>query len=318
MGYCEIKLEKERRLRRQRDYLQADIEVLSRFLGRRESSEIGLRSLPYAKVAQQLAIERARSDEPGPFFHRSKENFITAGLLEMVRQDSEVLEREKADIDARLESFSGFMKKRTVLEEERKVALSSLAPTHSSKIRKVNESFQRIEARWNSLTEDSLNLDEGVFYLSRNSDYIKSSRGFLIAAKGNFDIETWIDGGCADDLFRHSNIGRAKEMIDGANRNLKLARMELCCTEHVRVQIDAFEPVLVEFLGSLFDDIFLDGRLTRSITVVEKALRDSGKLVQKTRQKRESLHSKLERVERDRDSIFQRLDGDKRGRLAAR
>jgi len=317
MGYCEIKLEKQRRLRKQRDFLMAELEAIGRFLTLYASFDTGLGSLPYAKVAKQLALERARSDKPGRFHHRAKEDFVAAGVLQMMGEDREILEREQRGIESKLENFQGFTKKRTVLEEERKLALSSLAPPHSSKVRKINEAFQRIEGQWNSLSEDSLNLDEGIFFLARNTDYIKSARAFLITAKGNFDIEGWVESGYSNDLFRHSNIGRAKEMLDGANRNLKLAQMELCCVGHLKFELEPFEPTLVAFLHGLFDDIFIEGRLARSITIAEEAFARSEKVVQKVRQRREVLHGKLERVEAERTDLFSRMGGDSHRRLAA-
>lgn len=314
MGYCDIKLEKERRLRRQVEFLQAESEALNRFIKLYESSSLGLQQLPFEKIAQQIALERARTDKVGPFYFRAKEDFISAGVLEMVREERDILVRESETTEGKLNSFVGFNKKRSVLEEEKNVALRSLAPVHSSKIRKVTDDFKKIEEQWNSLTEDAINLDEGIFYLARNVDYIKSSRSFLITAKGSFDIESWVDSNYSSDLFRHSNIGRAKEMIDGANRNLKLAQKEFCCVTNIKFRIDCFEPILVNVLEGLFDDIFLDGRLGRSITVVENALAQSEKILTQARQKREALHAKLERTERIRGQIFQRLGGEKRGR----
>ena len=105
---------------------------------------------------------------------------------------------------------------------------------------------------------------------------------------------------------------RAKEMIDGANRNLKLAQKELCCVVNVKLRMDGFEPILANFLDALFSDIFLDNRLGRCVTIVEGALTRSEKLLQQVRQKREMLHAKLERVERARSNLFQRLGGEKR------
>jgi hypothetical protein len=317
MGYCEIKLEKERRLRRQADFLRAEIEALERFMKLYESSDMGLHQLPFEKIADQVALERARTDRIGPFFFRAKDDFISAGVLEMIREEREILLREKESIDAKLVAFTGFGKKRSVLVEERNSALKGLAPAHSAKMRKVTEEFKRIEEQWNSLTEDAINLDEGVFYLARNVDYIKSARSFLITAKGSFDIESWVDSGYSNDLFRHSNIGRAKEMIDGANRNLKLAQKELCCVVNVKLKLDGFEPILGNFLDALFSDIFLDGRLGKSLVIVETALGRSEKLLLQTRQKREALHAKLERIERMRGNIFQRLGGERTGQVPA-
>lgn len=317
MGYCDIKLEKERRLRKQHELVIADIEALERFMKLYETSGMSVQNLPFAKMAQQIALERARKDKLGPFFHRAKEDFVSAGVLEMVRSEQEVLTGERESLETKLSSFTGFDKKRTVLEKERLTALKSLAPSNSSKVRKVAEDFKNTEDQWNSLTEDALNLDEGIFYLVRNVDYVKSARSFLISAKGSFDIEAWIESKYSSDLFRHSNIGRAKEMIDGANRNLKMAQKELCCIESVKVRVDGFESVLVKFLDSLFHDIFAEARLGRCIAVVEEALQRSEKSLRQVRQKRETLHGKLERVERVRAQLFQRLGGEKRGRVSA-
>ena len=317
MGYCDIKLEKERRLRKQSEFLLADIEALGRFMKLYESAGMSIQNLAFEKIAQQIALERARKDKLGPFFYRAKEDFISAGVLEMLHNEREILLRERESIDMKLSGFTGFGKKRTVLEGERNQALKSLAPMYSSKIRKLAEEFKRIEEQWNSLTEDALNLDEGIFFLVRNVDYVKSARAFLISAKGSFDIESWIESNFSSDLFRHSNVGRAKEMIDGANRNFKLAQKELCCVSNVKTKLEGFEPVLVNFLDALFDDIFADVRLGRCIQVVEGALGRSEKVLQHVRQKREALHAKLERIERARSQLFQRLGGEKRGRVSA-
>ncbi len=313
MGYCDIKLEKERRLRQQCKFLYTEAEALERFVKRYESAVMGLQHLQYDKMAQQIALEKARTDKVGPFFERAKEDFISAGILEMVREERETLLRERETAESKLNSFSGFGQKRSILEEERDTALQGLIPAHSSKMRKVTDEFKRIEELWNSLTEDALNFDEGIFYLARNVDYIKSARAFLITAKGSFDIESWLESGYSSDLFRHSNIGRSKEMIDGANRNLKLAQKELFCVRNLKIRLDGFEPTLVSFLGNLFEDIFIDSRLGRSIAVVEEALTAAEKSLIQVRQKREALHSKLERTERIRAQLFGRLGGERRG-----
>jgi len=234
----------------------------------------------------------------------------------MVREEREMLRRERETVDVKIATFTGFSTKRSTLQEERQAAMHGLAPAHSAKMRKLTGEFTRIEDQWNSLTEDALNLDEAVFYLARNVDYIRSARAFLITAKGSFDIEGWIESSYTTDLFRHSNIGRAKEMIDGANRNLKLAQEELCCLQNVKIRVDGFEANLVTFLDALFDDIFLDGRLWRSIEALERALVVSEKDLVTVRQKREALHAKLERTERIRAQLFQRLSGEKHGRVS--
>lgn len=317
MGYCEIKLEKERRLRRQVGFLNADLEVLDRFIELAAGRGKGAIRLPFSKVGLQIAKERQADQKPGPHFLRAREEFVTAGVLEMVRNEREILRREKEDIEAKFQSFAGFGKKREVLQEEKKEALDRIDANLTARVRKLNDTFQKTEQLWNSLTEDTLNVDEAIFFVSRAVDYLKSSRSFLIAAKGSFDIESWVERDYAGNLFRHSNVGRAKEMVDGANRNLKLAQKELVCITNVKFEIDSFEPVLVGFLESLFDDIFLDGRLERTIEIVEDAIAAGEKLLKQVRRRREQLHKRLQRAERTRVTLFQQLGSEKRGRVAA-
>jgi len=316
MGYCEIKLEKERRLRRQVAFLEADLEVLARFVKLYEGFDAGLVELPYEKIGSQVAAERQRNQEPGTFFHRAKDDFIAAGVVEMVRGEREILAREKEDIAAKFQAFNDFTRKRDVLQEEKRQALRKVAPVHSSRVRKLSDDFKKIEGLWNSLTEDAINVEESLHFLQHNVDYIESARNFLVTAKSSFDIENWVESGFVGNIFRHSQIGRAKEMIDGSNRNLKLAQKELVCVVNLKFEIDKFEPILTSFLDALFEDIFLDGRLGRTLDVVEGTITDSRKRLADMRKKRDTLHRKLERTEKTRRDLFARLGGEKRGRIA--
>ena len=332
LGYCEIKLEKERRLRRQVEFLRSDLDVLDSFVeiydasGNRNSdnkssvtrngNRLADGELSFDKVAPRIVHERQSRDEPGPYFRRTKTQFKAAGILELVSEERENVNREIEEIEAKFESFAAFGKKREDLAEEKREALSSVQPPISSRFRKLDEDFRKTEQLWNSLTEDALNLEEATFFLARNVDYLKSSRSFLIAAKGSFDIEGWIENGYSGNLFRHSNVGRAKEMIAGANRNLKLAHKELVCVCSLKFENEGFEPILVSFLDAMFDDVFLDGRLERAIKVVEDAISCSEKRLRKVRQRREQLYKKLQRVERARADMFQRLGVDRRGSVA--
>ena len=110
---------------------------MDRFLKLYESSDLRLHELPFPRIAQQISMERSRSEEPGPAFHRAVEGFTSAGVFQMVRDDRAVLEQERDDLRSKLESFSGFVNKRTVLEEERRSALSSMAPARSVQTTRV-------------------------------------------------------------------------------------------------------------------------------------------------------------------------------------
>jgi hypothetical protein len=305
MGYCEIKLEKERRLRKQITFLRADIAALDRLVWQHATN--GLRA---PKVAGRSSLNGDTSRRP------SREDFLAAGLLEIVQEEREILARELEELTGRLHAFAGFESKRSVLEEEKRNALKDLAPAHSSKMRRINEDFKKIERQWNGLTEDVINLNEGIFFLDRNLDYLRSCRTFLISARGNFDIESWVNGGYLSDLFRHSNIGRAKEMADGADRNLKMAQKELVCVSYVKIRSEPFLRVLEALLEALFEDIYVEGKLLRSLQVVEAALAGNIKLVEQVKQKRELLGARLEQTEKVRTQMFSRLGADRRSRLA--
>lgn len=316
MGYCEIKLEKERRLRRQVDYLRAELAVLRDFENQHGSTAPRLNELPFAEWGRHIFLEREVRSRPGPTFARAKQQFILAGIVDMVRQERDILEREVRETEGKFDSFAGFEEKRETLEQERKAALSRVSPQILSKVRRISDEFKRTEELWNSLTEDAIHLDESVFFLTRHVDYYKSCRSFVVAAKGSFDIENWIEDRYVGNLFRHSNIGRAKEMVDGAHRNLKLAQKELVCVVNREFQIEPFEPRLVRFLDALFDDIFLDGRLERTIAVVEDTIQASEKCLAEGQSFRDDLHIELERTEGERVELFQRLGGERRGRLS--
>jgi hypothetical protein len=302
MGYCEIKLEKERRLRKQILFLENDLAAIDGLIG--EFSRRGFLDLP---LNGKFDIERSRKT--------ARERFLAAGLLELYRDEREILGRERDELLARLRNFSGFDSKRVNLEEEKRKALKNISPAHSVKLRKINDDFKRIEKSWNSFSEDLINLDEGIFFIDRNLDYLKSARTFLISAKGSFDIESWVSTGYLSDLFRHSNIARAKEMADGADRNLKMAQKALVCLASVKANAEGFQRVLVPFLDALFEDIFVESRLMDTLQVVEATLANNLKLAEAIKAKRAALEAKLIEAEKMRAQMFTRLGENRTSRL---
>ncbi len=302
MGYCEIKLEKERRLRGQISFLNADVEALDRLVQLYET-----RALPRPAGARLTDARVSRRP--------SQEEFLAAGLLEIVQEEREILNRELEGLKARLHAFAGFEAKRSLLEEEKRNALKDLAPAVSAKMRRINENFEKIERQWNYLTEDSINLEEGTFFLDRNLDYLRSCRTFLIAAKGSFDIESWVATGYLTDLFRHSYIGRAKEMADGADRNLKMGLKELVCVSKVKVRPEAFQRVLENLLAALYEDLFVEGKLQNSLRLLDEALTCNLKLSEHVKSKREALGARLDQTEKVRTQLFSRMGVDRRSRM---
>jgi hypothetical protein len=297
IGYCEIKLEKERRIRKQVQFLQDDIEVLDKI--EREYNRKGLADLKESCISRKPKAVR--------------DGFLCIGLLDLIREEKEILERERNELQNRLRTFTGFEPKRGILEEEKRNALKNLAPSHSSKLRQLNDDFKKVEKQWNAFTEDLVNMDEGIFFLDRNLDYLKSCRTLLISSKGDFDINYWVSGGNLTNLFRHSNIGRAKDMADGADRNLKMAQKELVCVTTVKIRPELFQRVLLGLLVALFEDIFVEGKFEKSFCVVDEAFAENMKLTNQIKEKRAALAHKVEQVEKLRNQRFSKLGANHKG-----
>jgi hypothetical protein len=303
IGYCDIKLEKEKRIRKQIQFLQGDLEILDHLV--RDYERMGLSS-------RQLVT---RPDGTEKHFRTTRDGFLSVGLLEILREERDILSREREELMSRLRAFTGFESKRGLLEDEKKNVFKNLSPAHSSRLRRINDDLKKVERQWNSYTEDLVNLDEGIFFLDRNLDYLKSCRTFLIAAKGNFDLDFWTNGGYLSNLFRHSSIGRAKEMAEGADRNLKMAQKELVCISCVKVRPELLLRVLLPSLEALFEDIFVEGKLQASLRVIEAALATNLKVTEQVKLKRMLVNNKLEQIEKVRNRMFSRLGAERRGRL---
>ncbi len=190
LGYCEIKLEKEKRLKKQILFVSEDLANLSRLisaLAEEDSSALALHEFDL-------------QEKP------SRGLFLAAGLGGLFQDKISLLERERDDLLMKLRHYTGFEEKRRLLEDEKKSAMHELSASHCTKIRQLNDQFKKAERIWNELTEDVINLDEGLFFVERNLDYLKSCRNFLISAKGSYDLENGRPSGRLMDLFRHSTI----------------------------------------------------------------------------------------------------------------
>jgi len=302
IGYCEIKLEKERRLRKQIQFVRDDLEILEQLI-------------LSCQTRGMILLDQGGGMGGESHQKATRDSFFAAGLMEIMNEEKDILIRERDELISRLKSFSGFGTRRGALEEEKKNALNRLSPVHSSKLRKVSEDFKKIERLWNAFTEDLVNLDEGIFFLDRNLDYLKSCRSFLISTKGSFDFGFWNSQSKLSNLFRHSSIGRAKEMADGADRNLKMSQKELVCVSSVKLRPELFQRVLLRILESLFEDIFVQEKLESSIRLLESVLAENLKLTEQVKEKRYQLSEKLEKIEKDRNEMFVRLGSGKRNRV---
>ncbi|MBN1417415.1 MAG: hypothetical protein JXP34_01490 [Planctomycetes bacterium] len=312
MGYCEIRLEKERRLRKQVVFLQADLEALGRILRDLEAGahpewedEGVVAGVPVSAVAEAAAAGTEGLD-------RYRKAFVTAGVRDNLREERELLARELDGVEERLKSYTSFEDRQLGLLREKRLALRGLAAEGNLRMRRVNEDFRRIEDHWNSLAEDLINIDEALFFLEGNIDYLRSARGFLVSARATFDLAAWIRTPYETDLLRHSDIGRAREMVDGADRNVKLAEKELVCLANARVPIEDLRRATVPFFGAIFDDLFIHRRIESAVHLVEEIARGNERVLGKARERRKRLEAEKLRIETERERKYSEMGAVRR------
>lgn len=297
LGYCNVKLEKERRLRKQIEYMEEECR--------------GLRALIGFLRTHEIALSSVRANEVP-----SRESFLSMGLLELSLVKQNLIQREQEELQNKLRYFTGFEDKKKTLEIEKKLVLRKMPSARFDRVRRANEEFKRTEYVWNDLSENLLNLDEAIFCVQRSLDYLDSCRNFLLSAKSNYRFDTNREG-FLTELFRHSSLGRALEMADGADRNLELSERELACVSGMRFSSEAFVPTLVRFADALYEDLFVIKRLRRTVQTTEAGIAVTLKLLKQLKRKRENLADKLESTEKVRDQLFSRMGKGRRREMAS-
>lgn len=291
MGYCEIKLEKELRLRKQVEFVEADLATLDSLL------EI----LRRFEDALPPDVQGAFDERP------SREAFFAAGLVTLTEEKRAVLFRDRDELVHKLSHYDGFERKKALLDQEKESLLGGLPEEKRARIREVHAEFKTVEQSWNQLTEDLTNIDDAIFYLGRNLDYLKSCRNFMIYTKGNLDLENGNPWGTLTDLFRHSSIGRAVEMADGADRNLRSSQKEMICVRGHHFDLEAFTGVLEAFVEALYEDLFEKRKIGRSIQIIEAALTHHLKAFEQIKELRAEYSDRLEEAEKARSRVFSKL-----------
>ena len=316
IGYCEIKLEKEQRLQTQSRFMQMHIaglrEAISGFRELR-SGETGDGNL-LGGVTLREVFRCVSQNEEIQYIDGLRSQFRCTGALPFLEEEGRALRFDVEDLERRLESFEAFRNKRARLLDERARSLSSFHRDDGQPLREISAEFERSEQTWNTLTEDLMNADEAIFHISRAADYLSSARNFILSSRSQFRIDEWLRTGYLIDLFKHSTIGRAKEMVEGADRNLKRALMELLCLEDYEIATKHFENMLLPFLDALFEDLFANGRLQGSLKFLERRLDGLQQLKRRLEATRESIFSCQRQEEQNRVRLFNKI-GDERKKL---
>lgn len=314
MGYCEIKLEKAQRLRTQLHFLKLHhrgvIEAAERYreLGAGSSSlgnRLAGRSLP--QVLQVVAVDRDAEQT-----EKLAAIFLAVGALPLLEEQSDFIRNEVGELQAKLETFKAFNEKRIGLSNEREEALVSFELKDAGMISEISARFESTERSWNTLTEDLMNYDEALFSVHRTVDYLTSARDFILASRSQFAIDRWIESGFLIDLFKHSTVGRAKEMVEGADRNLKASLVELVCLEELLIEPEDFEHLLQPFLAALFNDLFVHTKLRETFEFLEGRLARAQGLRQKLQEKRDEVFSRQLAEEETRGRLFNEIGRERK------
>ena len=271
MGYCQVNLEKDRRLRCQELYLRAEVEALKEVLK------------SYSKVKFEEALKSNRlvgypvAELPGLMRNGSKEDvlrarsaFVSAALQWALRDTQELLAHELDGVVERLASYTDFEGKRSNLLQQRKRMLERLGFDEDECAGEALEGFEKIESRWNRVREDLVNAEVALAYLQGNLDYLHSARSFLFGARVSFDVDQWCRTGYLSDLFRHSPVSRVFEMVRCADFNVRMAEKELICLERWPHRAHKSGTVLGPFVHRLFDDLFTRGNFQSTKAVIEE------------------------------------------------
>jgi hypothetical protein len=197
---------------------------------------------------------------------------------------------------------------------ERRHALSSFDLSGDEPVLAISDEFEETEHSWNVLTEDLTNLDDALFNVSRTKDYLTSARNFVLHARSHYSVQEWIDKGYLVDLLKHSTIGRIRERLEGAERNLKMALSELICLEDYPIVADDFKPILRPFYRLLFDDVFHQTKFQDLLQLVEERLDRSVRLHDQLEKARATVFQTQVQKEEARESLFHRI-GDERRKL---
>jgi len=317
MGYCQIKLEKEQRLAIQSKFLELCRDQLTEAVERFES-EIDEAELNGNRLAGASFLQVAASvagGAPAATVARLRDRFRCVGLLPILREELDMVRNEWDELAEKLATFSAFHRKRDGLEQERLTALRGFQLSGEEPVLRISQEFEETEQYWNVLTEDLMNYDEALFHVGRAVDYLNSARNFVLSSRSQFSVEEWLRDGYLIDLFKHSLVGRTKEMVEGADRNLKLALRELLCLADFDPAPADFEQLLQPFFDALFDDLFVDGRLTSTLKLVERRLERTERLRAFLETAREAVFELQSEKEETRERLFQQI-GDERRKLS--
>lgn len=317
IGYCQIKLEKEQRLQVQLQFLQlhrASLEQSIAELTQGETADdaVGNRLAGVSLFEVHQRVSLGLDDPDQSLF---EETFRRAGALPLLKDELHLVTRDLEDLEARLATFDAFRTKREWLHAERERALENLNVDLSDSMAEISREFEATEGNWNTLTEDLTNVEEAIRHVAHALDYLKSARSFILTARGQFNVETWLREGYLLDLFKHSSVGRAKEMVEGADRNLKVALSELLCLERIVIQPEDFQHLLMPFLGALFLDLFRYGRFQETMVILEARLERLERLYQELETMRDEVLREQGAHEEKRGRLFNEI-GNERRRLS--
>ncbi|MEE2889534.1 MAG: hypothetical protein VX404_03735 [Planctomycetota bacterium] len=320
LGYCQIKLEKEQRLATRVHFLRHYRDQLHSALEDYPDEDAGSGGSLCGMGFEEIALGIVEED-PHLDLKPLLTSFLSIGMRPDILGELEDLEININDTAEKLATFRVFHDKIQGLQSERTTALSSFDLSGDEPVLAISDNFEVTETKWNVLTEDLTNLDDALHNVARAIDYLTSARNFVLTARSHFSVQDWLKNGYLVDLLKHSTVGRVREMMKFAERNLKRALGELICLndedyDFVGLKDFApyFAPLLKPLYVRLFDDVFGQKKFHNVLQLVEERLDHTEKLHRKLQGAREKVFQSQLQHERDRERLFH-LIGDERRKL---
>ncbi len=312
LGYCEVKIEKERRLRKQAVYLHVEIEAIDEVLDTCRAGGVenwfhsqSLDRFSFEEIPRKLRGQEKDAEQ------QIKHAFSMLGTYVVLTEERSVLVNELDDIKQTLASLEGFSSQHVELEEQRRKILKSMGlGTMTVKGRRFGlvEEFDKFEKTWNFLNEDLANLEDTVLYLERNLDYLGSCREYILAASNDFDVRNWLDKYSFSDVVRHSAVGRSFEMVSGADLNLKLAEKEILCLDCSLPTRRRSYKMIGPFVHALFEDLFYFFNFHKTREVVENVIKKNRIRFEILKEFNEKIESKKYDMDAERDEKYMEME----------
>ena len=132
----------------------------------------------------------------------------------------------------------------------------------------------------------------------------------MLAASNDFDVQNWLEKYSFADIIRHSAVGRAFEMVSGADLNLKLAEKEVLCLDSSLPTRRRSYKVIGPFVQALFEDLFYFFNFHKTREAIENVMKKNRIRFEIMRDYLEKIEAKKYRMDEEREEKYLEMEED--------